>query len=81
MPAKRPIAPAPDDLVTLADVAEMLHKSPSAIYVMRWRAAKGEGSAPPAYRIGNRLLFSRSEVLRWVATQRDDFDAATAKSA
>jgi excisionase family DNA binding protein len=52
---------APDDLITTGEVAGLLHCTKNAIYVMRTR---GEG--PPAYRVGRRLLFSRSEVLAWL---------------
>jgi predicted DNA-binding transcriptional regulator AlpA len=57
----------PDDLIDTNETAELLKRSPNALYVMRSR-----GQAPPAYRIGRRLLYSRSEVLAWVAEHRDD---------
>ena len=64
---------APDDLIRVDDVAELLHTTPNAIYVMRARAQRGEGPpAPPAYRVGRRLLFSRAEVLVWLAEHRED---------
>jgi predicted DNA-binding transcriptional regulator AlpA len=57
---------APDDLLTPYEVAGILRCTRNALYVMRYR---GEG--PPVYRLGRRLLYSRREVLAWVAEQRE----------
>ncbi len=69
MPKAR--GPVTDDLITTREAAELLKLSPNAFYVMRSRGQRGQGPpAPPAYRIGRRLLYSRSEVLAWVGTRR-----------
>jgi predicted DNA-binding transcriptional regulator AlpA len=59
---------APDDLIPTGEVAELLHRSKNAVYVMRHRLGE---DGPPAYRVGGRLLFSRSEVLAWIATHAE----------
>jgi predicted DNA-binding transcriptional regulator AlpA len=68
-------AKAPDDLMPAGPTAELLNMSLNNLYVLRSRAARGEGAAPPAYRIGRRLLFSRSEVLEWIAERREKVPA------
>jgi hypothetical protein len=63
----------PDDLMNAEETAKLLHMSVNALYVMRGRAARGEGPpAPTAYRVGRRLLFSRSETLAWLRTRADN---------
>ncbi len=57
----------PDDLVHSEEVAALLKCSVNALYVMRHR-----GQGPPAYKVHRRLLFSRAEVLMWLADHRDD---------
>jgi Helix-turn-helix domain len=63
---------APDDLMPADKAAVLLNRTVNGLYVMRSRAAKGEGDAPPAYKVGRRLLFSKSEVLAWIAEHRDE---------
>ncbi len=57
----------PDDLMDTQETAVLLHCTPGALYTMRSR-----GQGPPAYRRGKRLLWSRTEVLAWLADCRDD---------
>jgi predicted DNA-binding transcriptional regulator AlpA len=68
---------APDDLMTVRETADLLRTSPNGVYVMRSRAERlgDPAAAPPAYKVGSRLLYSKSEVLRWLATQQE-FDPA-----
>ena len=71
----KPRPAVPDDLMRTEDTAAMLHCSPGALYTMRSR-----GAGPPAYRVGSRLLFSRSEVLTWLAEHRADGTSTQAAS-
>ena len=75
MPSKRNggVRSAPDDLIRTGEVAELLHTTENALYVMRTR-----GVGPPAYKVGRHLLFSRTEVLMWLGDQRQDPEARTA---
>lgn len=60
--------PVPDDLITINELADLFKTSPGAIYAMRARGAKGEGPLPPpAYKVGKRLLFSKTQALKWLA--------------
>jgi excisionase family DNA binding protein len=57
------------DLLTVAEAAELLRTTPSAIY--QWRRRR---QGPPGAVIGARLLFRRDDLLSWVA-QRVTADA------
>ena len=52
---------ADPELLTIEQLADLIHASRSSIYNMRYR---GEG--PPSYRLGGRVLFKRGDVLAWV---------------
>jgi hypothetical protein len=56
----------PDDLIPLSEFASMSHKSPNAIYSLKYRDA-----GPTAYSIGGRLWFSKAEVERWILEGAD----------
>jgi hypothetical protein len=62
----------PDDLITLDETSAILHITPQALYSMRSRAARGETEPiMRSYKVGRKLLFSKSEVLAWVASRED----------
>jgi excisionase family DNA binding protein len=66
-PAPGSNAPAPnlaDDLLTIAEVARLLRHHPKTIE--RW-ARTGR---LPCYRVGGRVLFSRGDILQWLAERR-----------
>ena len=53
------------DLLTSDETAELLRVPVRTLYV--WR---GAGSGPPAYRVGKRTLYRRSDVERWLEQRR-----------
>ena len=56
-----------DELMTADELAGYLGLSLQTLY--NWKL-RGEG--PPAYKVGGRLRFRRSEVKAWLRDQRDD---------
>lgn len=52
----------------IEEVAKLLHTSKATIYRKR-----GLGEFCPAYQFGLRLLWKRSEMLRWMEQFKDDF--------
>jgi predicted DNA-binding transcriptional regulator AlpA len=60
------------EFMTLAEVAALTRRSPAAIYTARHRRSHGQnGAAPPAYRIGGRILFKRTDVDAWIEAAAD----------
>ncbi len=57
---------APDELLTLAEVADLL-RTPAAT-LRYWRHL---GVGPPSFRLGRRVLYRRTELERWVAKRHD----------
>jgi predicted DNA-binding transcriptional regulator AlpA len=55
--------PDEDELLTVEDVAKMLHTSPGTIYW--WRSAK-QHYGPKAIRVGKRLLYRPEDVQDWL---------------
>jgi predicted DNA-binding transcriptional regulator AlpA len=55
---------ADSPLMTTAELARLLKKSPAAIRQMRYR-----GDAPRGFRRGRDTLYRTSEVERWLAAQ------------
>lgn len=53
-------------LLTIEQVADLLHVTTAAIYKYRYR---GEG--PRGYRVGKRLLFTTSDVTAWLEGRRE----------
>jgi len=53
------------ELMTPAEVAEAIRKSRKAVYAMNER-----GLLPPPVRIGRRILFYRSDLIRWLQKKR-----------
>ena len=54
----------PDDLLLIAEVAQITRRS---VDTLRWLRHRGEG--PPAHRSGRRLYYRRGGVMRWLAEQ------------
>jgi excisionase family DNA binding protein len=52
------------EIMTLAQVCDLLHVSPNTAY--SWRSA---GTGPPGFRVGNRVRYRRSDVDAWIAEQ------------
>jgi excisionase family DNA binding protein len=50
--------------LTTEELAVLLRTSSAAIHCLRYR-----GEAPPAVRVGKRLLFDRAEVDDWIAAR------------
>jgi predicted DNA-binding transcriptional regulator AlpA len=63
--------PAREPLVPKEPVLEHLGLTENAFYSMRHR-----GDAPPAYRVGRRLMFRWSEVEQWLAGRREQPEPA-----
>ncbi len=57
---------AETDLLTVEDVARLIHTSPGTIHY--WRSVAPE-KAPPAFKVGRRLLFRRADVEAWLAAK------------
>jgi excisionase family DNA binding protein len=55
------------DYLTAEEVARLIRVPVSTLYAWRYRK-----SGPPARRVGRKLLYERSEVIRWVESQLDD---------
>ena len=55
------------DLMTIDEVAEMLHASEGTI--RHWRSTRPEGY-PVGFRIGKRVVYDRLEILAFVDRQR-----------
>lgn len=55
-------------LLTIADLAQLLRTTPSAIHAARYR---GLDTVPPAHKIGNRLLWFRDDVNRWLQQKKE----------
>jgi excisionase family DNA binding protein len=49
------------DLLTMEEVAELVHTSPST--VRYWRHT---GYGPAGFRVGRRVLYERSDVEQWI---------------
>lgn len=64
MPLSSPQSPEP--LLTVPEVADLLRLKPKTVY--EW---VGKGRLP-CFRLGGRIRFSRSEVLRWLAAQKEN---------
>jgi predicted DNA-binding transcriptional regulator AlpA len=54
------------ELLTIDDVAKLIHTSPGTIHY--WRHADPL-KVPPALKVGRRLLWRRADVERWLAAQ------------
>jgi len=55
------------DLLTIEQVADILHLTPAALYKYR---SRGEG--PRGYNIGKRVLFTNDDIASWVAARREN---------
>jgi excisionase family DNA binding protein len=66
-------APNPDRLLTVQEVANLLHVPVSWVY---GRMRKRSLQQLPGYRLGKYWRFQREEVLAWVERQGRDFNAA-----
>lgn len=60
MPA--PTETRPGEFLSVAELAALLHRTPSSIYTERHR---GEGVGALGIRVGRRLLWRRSDLDRW----------------
>lgn len=60
--------PSGDDLLTIEDLAAMLHRSVACIYQWRHRGKAPKGMRPG----GGSVLFRRSDVEAWLKTQEDE---------
>jgi excisionase family DNA binding protein len=58
------MSPTPDDYLTTDELAALLRTTRKAIHAMRTA-----GTAPPAARVGKRLLFRRRDVDAWCAAR------------
>ncbi len=58
---------APGGFLTTEEFAEYVRTTPANIH--RWRYV---GSAPPAYRVGNWLLFKREDIDAWLEQLREE---------
>lgn len=54
-----------DQLLTIEDLAELLHTTPRGIRIRRHRGR----SLPPALRLGGRLLWRISDVAAWLEAE------------
>lgn len=63
------------ELLTTAELAALLRKTPNAVIVMRYR-----GVAPPGFRCGRNILYPRRSVDTWIAARLAE-DPATRRSA
>ena len=61
-----PSTPAPSDLLTITEAAEIL-RSPVAT-LRYWRHL---GTGPDSFRLGRRVLYRRADLLAWVDAQHD----------
>ncbi|MFE7803324.1 helix-turn-helix domain-containing protein [Streptomyces sp. NPDC057430] len=52
------------ELLTTAELAALLRKTPNAVHVMRYR-----GQAPPGFRCGRDVLYPRRGVEEWIAAR------------
>ena len=65
-----PIAPADNDIMTVAEVAELLKCKPSSIYnLTRLRGRARYDNPIPVIRLPLGLRFRRSSVLAWLRSQ------------
>jgi predicted DNA-binding transcriptional regulator AlpA len=65
-----PTAPADNDILTVAEVAELLKCKPSSIYnLTRHRGQSRYGNPIPVLRLPMGLRFRRSSVLAWLKSQ------------
>src|SRR3954453_16179080 len=55
-----------DELLTINQVSELLHIPVQSIYKQRQL-----GMFCPAYRVGKRLIWRRSELMAWLETKKD----------
>lgn len=62
-PSRRP---ADDRLLTFAETCEFTRIDEAG---MRWR--RNQGTAPPFWRLGRRLVIWRSELLEWLDAERE----------
>jgi hypothetical protein len=60
-------AEGPRDLIDTPEAARMIGRTASALRQMRHLGKP----TPPAYRIGTKILYSRAEVLAWIAAQAE----------
>lgn len=63
--ANQAALPDPPDLLTKDEAAALLRRSPKTL--SHWRLT---GGGPPAFRVGRRLYYLRSDLLAWLAEQR-----------
>lgn len=54
------MADDPDCLITTEELAERWRTTPNGVHCMRYR-----GEAPPAIRVGRRVLWRLSDVTEW----------------
>ena len=64
-----PSTPAPSDLLTITEAAELL-RAPVAT-LRYWRHL---GTGPAAFRLGRRVLYRRDDLHAWIASQHDRDD-------
>jgi predicted DNA-binding transcriptional regulator AlpA len=65
-------APADNDILTVAEVAELLKCKPSSIYNMTSRRGRARyDHSIPVLRLPMGLRFRRSSVLAWLAAQEE----------
>ncbi len=53
------------DLLTTAEVSELLRRPAETLRYWRWR---GEG--PASFKIGRTVVYERSDVLQWLAARK-----------
>ena len=59
-----------DGLVAVETLAEVLHKTPKAIYDLKYRKV-----LPPAVRIGGRIYWIAEDIEAWVLASKEVVDA------
>jgi predicted DNA-binding transcriptional regulator AlpA len=56
------------EFMSIREVAELTRKTLNALYSLRYR-----GDGPPAFQLGHRLVYRRTDVLAWIeASARAD---------
>ena len=64
--ARRAALPDPSEMMTKGETAVLIRRSPRTLD--HWRLT---GGGPPAFRVGRRLYYLRSDVIKWLAEQRE----------
>lgn len=57
---------ANENLMNISETAAMLRVSEDTL---RWLRHRGDGSCPPALKVGRRLMWRRTDVEAWIASR------------